>query len=68
MAIEMSKVYKIRTEEAENISEATIKMIVETKIHVKESDVLHALIKKFLPLLKSQDVVNYRQEILGKDD
>lgn len=64
----MSKAYKVRTEESEALHDAAIKMIVEKKVHIRESDVLHALIRKYLPDLKSSDVLRYREEVLGKED
>jgi hypothetical protein len=64
----MSKAYKIRTEESEALRETTIKMIIEKKVNLRESDVLHALLKKFLPELKSSDVIKYREEVLGKEE
>lgn len=64
----MSKVYKIRSEEVEDIKEKLMKFVVQKKSMMAESDVLHALIKYHLPNLKADEVLRYRQEILGKDD
>lgn len=64
----MSKVYKLRSDEVEDIKEALMKFVVEKKSLMKETDVIHALIKYHLKNLKADEVVKYRQEVLGKDD
>lgn len=64
----MSKVYKIRSEEVEDIKETLMKFVVQKKSMMAESDVLHALIKYHLQNLKADEVLRYRQEVLGKDD
>jgi hypothetical protein len=45
-----------------------IKLIVETQINIKESDILHCLISKYLNDLTAKDVLKYREEVLKKDD
>jgi hypothetical protein len=64
----MSKVYKLRTDEVEDIKETLMKFVVEKKSLMKETDVIHALIKYHLKNLKADEVMKYRQEVLGKDD
>ena len=64
----MSKVYKLRSDEVEDIKETLMKFVVEKKSLMKETDVIHALIKYHLKNLKADEVVRYRQEVLGKDD
>lgn len=64
----MSKVYKIRSDEVEDVKEALMKFIIEKKTVMKESDIIHALIKYHLPNLKADEVVKYREEVLGKED
>jgi hypothetical protein len=64
----MSKVYKLRSDEVEDIKEALMKFVVEKKSLMKETDVIHALIKYHLKNLKADEVLRYRQEVLGKDD
>jgi hypothetical protein len=64
----MSKVYKLRSDEVEDVKEALMKFVVEKKSLMKETDVIHALIKYHLKNLKADEVVRYRQEVLGKDD
>lgn len=64
----MSKVYKIRTDEVEDVKEVLMKFIIERKTVMKESDIIHALIKYHLKDLKADEVVKYREEVLGKED
>lgn len=64
----MSKVYKLRSDEVEDIKETLMKFVVEKKTLMKETDVIHALIKYHLKNLKADDVLRYRDEVLGKDD
>ncbi|MGA8882502.1 MAG: hypothetical protein WB445_02620 [Acinetobacter sp.] len=64
----MSKVYKIRSEEVEDVKETLMKLVVQKKSLMAESDVIHALIKYHLQNLKADEVIKYRQEVLGKDD
>lgn len=64
----MSKVYKLRTEEVEDVKETLMKFVVEKKSLMKETDVIHALIKYHLKNLKADEVMKYRIEVLGKDD
>jgi hypothetical protein len=64
----MSKVYKLRSEEVEDMKETLMKFVVEKKSMMKETDVIHALIKYHLKNLKADEVIKYRQEVLGKDD
>ena len=64
----MSKVYKIRSEEVEDVKETLMKFVVQKKSLMAESDVIHALIKYHLHNLKADEVLKYRQEVLGKDD
>jgi len=42
-------------------------MMIETKSRIKESDVLHTLIRKHLKDIKTSDVMKYREEVLKKD-
>ena len=64
----MAQTYRLRDEESDMLQEAAIRMIVESKIRVKESDLLHALIRKHLKEMKVVDVLKYREEVLGKSD
>ncbi|AMX19477.1 hypothetical protein Q5X75_18810 [Acinetobacter baumannii] len=64
----MAKVYKVRDEEVEALKESLMKFVIEKKVLMKESDVIHALIKYHLKNLKAEEVVKYREEVLGKED
>lgn len=64
----MAKVYKIRDDEVDNIKETLMKFVIEKKVMMKESDVIHALIKYHLKNLKADEVMKYREEVLDKID
>jgi len=64
----MAKVYKIRDDEVESIKEALMKFVIEKKVLMKESDVIHTLIKYHLKNLKADEVIKYREEVLDKID
>ena len=64
----MSKVYKLRSDEVEEVKEALMKFVVNKKTIMKETDVIHALIKYHLPNLTADEVLKYRAEVLKKED
>ena len=64
----MAKVYKVRDDEVDSIKEALMKFVIEKKVLMKESDVIHALIKYHLKNLKADEVIKYRKEVLDKID
>ena len=64
----MAKVYKIRDDEVDSIKESLMKFVIEKKVLMKESDVIHALIKYRLKNLKADEVMKYREEVLDKID
>ena len=64
----MAVTVRLRDDEEEMIKEAALEMMFATKIRIKESDLIHALIRKHLTDLKTEDVMKYRAEILKKDD
>lgn len=45
-----------------------MKFVIEKKVMMKESDVIHALIKYHLKNLKADEVMKYREEVLDKID
>ena len=49
------------------VEQKTLDIMIEKKVRIRESDVVHALIRKYLRDLTSNDVMKYREEILGKD-
>ena len=64
----MATTVRLRDDEEEMITVVTLEMMFETKIRIKESDVIHALIRKHLKDIKIEDVMKYRAEVLKKDD
>ena len=64
----MAVTIRLRDDEEEMIKEAALEMMFQTKIRIKESDLIHAMIRKYLKDLKTEDVMKYRAEILKKDD
>ena len=54
--------------EEEMVKDATLEMMFETKIRIKESDLIHALIRKHLKNITTADVMKYRADVLKKDD
>lgn len=63
----MSKTYRIRPEAVEEIKDRRIALILETKDDIKESDIIGALIWKYLSAITAKDIEKYREEVLGKD-
>lgn len=61
---------RLRDVEEEMITSSAIDMTLEydKKVRIKESDVIHALIRLHLPKLKASDVLKYRKQILGKNE
>ncbi|WP_180066891.1 hypothetical protein [Acinetobacter sp. YH12129] len=64
----MAVTIRLRDEEEEMIKDSTLEMMFETKIRIKESDLIHTLIRKHLKDITTEDVMKYRAEILKKDD
>lgn len=59
---------RLRDEESEMIEKKTLNIIIEKKLKIKESDVIHAIIRKYINEITSNDVLEYRRKYLGKDD
>ena len=64
----MAITIRLRDEEEEMIKDVTLEMMFEKKLRIKESDVIHTLIRKHLKDIKTEDVMKYRADILKKDD
>ena len=64
----MAKVYKIRDDEVDSIKESLMKFVIEKKVLMKESNVIHALIKYHLKNLTADEVMRYREEVPDKID
>ena len=63
-----AKTYRLRDEAVDALNAKRIKLIVERKEDVKESDLLGALIWKHLSTLTAQDVKAYRETESDKGD
>ncbi|WP_180027856.1 hypothetical protein [Acinetobacter sp. YH16032] len=63
----MAQTQRLRDEETEMLERKTLDFMIEKKIRIKESDVLHTLIRKHLKDITANDVLKYREEVLGKD-
>ncbi|WP_347454256.1 hypothetical protein ABEF83_07950 [Acinetobacter thermotolerans] len=63
----MAQTQRLRDEEAVMLEKKTLDFMIEKKIRIRESDVLHTLIRKHLNDLTANDVMKYREEVLGKD-
>jgi hypothetical protein len=59
---------RLREEESEMIERKTLDIMIEKKLKIRESDVIHALIRKHIKELTANDVLEYRRIYLGKDD
>lgn len=64
----MAITQRLRDEESDMIEKKTLDIMIEKKLKIKESDVIHALIRKNLKELTANDVLEYRRKYLGKDD
>lgn len=63
----VTKPYRVRDEFVDVIKERRINMIVETREDVGEADLVNAVLWKHLKTLTTKDVLQYREEVLGKD-
>jgi len=68
MVSQMAISQRLRDEESEMIEKKTLDIMIEKKLKIKESDVIHALIRKHIKELTANDVLEYRRKYLGKDD
>jgi hypothetical protein len=62
----MAKSQRLRKEESEMIEKKTLDIMIKEKIRIKESDVIHALIRKYIENLTAIDVLEYKQKHLKK--
>lgn len=52
----MSKAYRVREEQSEKIKNKMVELIIKHKETVKESDIIHALIDKYIDEISLKDV------------
>lgn len=64
----MAQTQRLRDEETEMLERTTLDFMIEKKIRIRESDVIHTLIRKHLKDITANDVLEYRRKYLGKDD
>lgn len=62
----MSKTYRINDSAQELIHEKRISLIIKTKEDIKESDILHALIKKHINTITIEDIENLKEDKIFK--
>lgn len=67
-ALQMAISQRLRDEESDLVEKKTLDIMIEKKLKIKESDVIHALIRKHIKELTANDVLEYRRKYLGKDD
>lgn len=58
---DMSKTYRIKSPYTDHLEEMRINMIVETRTGISETDVLHALLWKYLSKITAKDVIKYKE-------
>ena len=62
----MAKTHRIRDDEQEKIMEKRIELIVRYKEDVKESDLIHILINKYLDQITIRDIEEYKEKQIFK--
>lgn len=65
---EESKVYRVNPIFLKRIKKSWLETTIETKQKIEESDVVNAVLYKFLDQINVSDIKEYRREIKGKDD
>lgn len=60
------KNYRVRDDEEELIKAKLVQFVAEGQRPFVESDVVHALIRYKLATLTLDDVIRYREEVLGR--
>lgn len=62
----VSKVYRVKEEFVEVLEARRIDMIIETRDDIAEADLVNAVLWKHLGELTTEDVIEYREAMLGK--
>lgn len=62
----MAKTHRIRDDEQELIMQKRIDLIVKYKEDVKESDLIHILINKYIDTITIRDIEEYKENQLFK--
>ncbi|HDQ8950321.1 TPA: hypothetical protein QBQ77_006454, partial [Pseudomonas aeruginosa] len=58
----MSKAYRVRDKFVDEVKDRRVKMIIETKDDVRESDLINATLWKYLDKITTKDVLEFREE------
>lgn len=64
--MKMAKTHRIRDDEQELIMQKRIDLIVKYKEDVKESDLIHILINKYIDTITIRDIEEYKENQLFK--
>lgn len=62
----MAKTHRIKDDEQEMIMQKRIDLIVKYKEDVKESDLIHILINKYIDTITIRDIEEYKENQLFK--
>lgn len=65
---DMAKNFRLRDDAHDLIRQKTLSIINESQVVIQESDVLHALITEYAKHLTAEQVLKYRETILGRID
>ncbi|HBO2853735.1 TPA: hypothetical protein N0H62_006450 [Pseudomonas aeruginosa] len=63
----MSKAYRVRDKFVDEVKDRRMKMIIETKDDVRESDLINATLWKYLDKITTKDVLEFREEFGSKE-
>ncbi|AKF99486.1 TPA: hypothetical protein NHQ65_000409 [Pseudomonas aeruginosa] len=63
----MSKAYRVRDKFVDEVKDRRVKMIIETKDDVRESDLINATLWKYLDKITTKDVLEFREEFGSKE-
>jgi hypothetical protein len=59
----MAKTIRIRDEEESLVEKKIVKIILEQGVRVKDSDIIHTLIDKYLKDLELNDIEQYKEKL-----
>lgn len=63
----MSKAYRVRDKFVDEVKDRRVKMIIETKDDVRESNLINATLWKYLDKITTKDVLEFREEFGSKE-
>ncbi|HGP1317022.1 TPA: hypothetical protein ACLF3A_006449, partial [Pseudomonas aeruginosa] len=59
--------YRVRDKFVDEVKDRRVKMIIETKDDVRESDLINATLWKYLDKITTKDVLEFREEFGSKE-